>query len=1042
MLLGLAPAYSAGYTCSTTKTYTSCNANYYLSSGTCTACPSSYPYSAGGTGGISSCYKNATKTGSQLDPSLPTGCAAQSTTACTPGTCTYKDYYSGTDGTCTPTNCTKTHSACTSASANYYLASGVAKTCSSYSSSYPSSAGGNITSSSCYGSFSKSGSQNACSQPANSVSYSCNTCTPGTCSYTKYASGTIKTDCSPSNCNQTVKSATCKANYYGTTSCTACSSFNSSYPYSDQGTTSSNYCYASKTNTGSQIACSKPANSASYTCNSCSPGTCSYRDYYNATDTTCSPSNCNQTVKSVTCNHGYNVSGTSCNPITVTCPAGQFMWHWSSTNGSTSCEPCHAGYYCPGGTNIYGSGSVNSANSAGVVTIYSCPSGYTSGGKGLSAQSQCQIAVAAGKYITAKNGTTTASCAAGTYRGAHNVNYGSTDSCTTCPSPNVGSSVYVCNGTSARTSPVGATAATQCYLDSSIADYWTHNASYHGFYRCSGKQYYSSSTGYYSSCESKKYFSECNAGYFIDGSTAYSSEFSNTCSICGAGTYTEKVSTASNIGDGSYHYQTSCSLCPAGTFNPNTGSTSSSACTACPSSYPNSDAGTGSSSYCYAVGTKTGTQQACSKPSNCASVTCGTCSPGTCNYRDYNGATDTTCTPTNCTKPVASVTANANRYVDGITCPACGSSYPYSDGGNISSSSCYTNITRGCTQNNGSTPSGCASVTAWNACSCAGGTYRKYASGSTSGTTSNETCTKTVKSVSANANRYVDGTTCPACGTSYPYSDGGNISGSYCYKNATKSGSQLACSQPANSASYTCGTCTVGTCSYRDYNGATDGSCTPDNCTQPVASVSCKANYYASGTTCPACPTAYPYSDAGTTSDGSCYTTKTNTGSQIACSKPANSASYACGTCTVGTCNWRDYKTATDTTCTPNNCTQPVSTVSCNTGYYKSGVTCPACTNKPANSSYTGTATSNSCPWTCNSGYNQTADNQCGQFCGAGITHLHLGNGASIPLYSSARTSPAINVKWNDTVCYGSLSSGKATGLNVKVGTTTYHAVN
>ena len=860
LLLCLTPAHSAGYTCSTTKTYTSCKANYYLSSGTCTACPSSYPYSAGGTGGISSCYKNATKTGSQLDPSLPTGCAAQSTTACTPGTCTYKDYYSGTDGTCTPTNCTKTHNACTSASTNYYLASGVAKTCSSYSSSYPSSAGGNITSSSCYGSFSKSGSQNACSQPANSVSYTCGTCSPGTCSYTKYASGTIKTDCSPSNCTKPVASATCKANFYGTTSCTACSSFNSSYPYSDQGTASSNYCYASKTKTGSQNACSKPANSASYTCNSCSPGTCSYRDYYSATDTTCSPSNCNQTVKSVTCNHGYNVSGISCDPITVTCPAGQFMWHWSSTNGYTSCEPCHAGYYCPGGTNVYGSGGVGSANSAGVVTIYSCPSGYTSGGKGLSAQSQCQIAVAAGKYITEKNGTTTASCAAGTYRGAHNVNYGSTDSCTTCPSPNVGSSVYVYNGTSVRTSPVGATAATQCYLDSSLTDYWTHNASYHGFYRCIGKQYYSSSTGYYSSCESKKYFSECNAGYFNDHSTAYSSEFSNTCSICGAGTYTERVSGASSIGDGSYHYQTSCSLCPAGTFNPNTGSTSSSACTACPSSYPNSDAGTGSSSYCYAVGTKTGTQQACSKPSNCASVTCGTCNPGTCNYRDYNGATDTTCTPTNCTKPVASVTANANHYVDGITCQACGSSYPYSDGG--------------------------------------------------------------------------------------------NISGSYC------------------------------------------------------------------------------------------YTTKTNTGSQIACSKPANSASYTCGTCTVGTCNWRDYNGATDTTCMPNNCTQPVSSVTCNTGYYKSGVTCPACTNKPANSSYTGTATSNSCPWTCNSGYNQTADNQCGQFCGAGITHLHLGNGVSIPLYSSARTSPAINVKWKDTVCYGSLSSGKSTGLNVMVGTTTYHAVN
>ena len=665
LLLGLAPAHSAGYTCSTTKTYTSCNPNYYLYSGTCKSCPSGYPYSAGGTGGITSCYsgtKSRAWSGSQVNGSTPTNCySVTEWNACSVAACDYVAYANsaGTgDGTiksgCSSnsSNCTKTVKA-VSAKSGYYDAG---TSCTACPTSYPNSVDdneGGITQ--CYSNTKSrawSGSQTACSKPTNCATVACNTCSVAACDYVAYANsagtgdGTIKSGCSSNSaaCQQTVKSVTANANYYvdGTT-CPACGS---SYPYSDGGNISASYCYASKTNTGSQIACSKPANSASYTCNSCSPGTCSYRDYYNATDTTCSPSNCNQTVKSVTCNHGYNVSGTSCNPITVTCPAGQFMWHWSSTNGSTSCEPCHAGYYCPGGTNIYGSGSVNSANSAGVVTIYSCPSGYTSGGKGLSAQSQCQIAVAAGKYITAKNGTTTASCAAGTYRGAHNVNYGSTDSCTTCPDPNISGVLFVYQCTAARTSPAGATAATQCYLDSSIKGYWTHHFSYHGFYRCDGKQYYSASTGWYSSCESKKRFSECNAGYFIDGSTAYNSEFANTCSICAAGTYTTAYSTAHNAGgNATYTYATSCSLCAAGTYNPNTGSTSSSACTACPSSYPNSDAGTGSSSYCYAVGTKTGTQQACSKPSNCASVTCGTCSPGTCNYRDYNGATDTTCTP-------------------------------------------------------------------------------------------------------------------------------------------------------------------------------------------------------------------------------------------------------------------------------------------------------------------------------------------------------------------------------------------------------------
>ena len=247
----------------------------------------------------------------------------------------------------------------------------------------------------------------------------------------------------------------------------------------------------------------------------------------------------------------------------------------------------------------------------------------------------------------------------------------------------------------------------------------------------------------------------------------------------------------------------------------------------------------------------------------------------------------------------------------------------------------------------------------------------------------------------------------------------------------------------ANSASYTCGSCTVGTCNYTKYaSGTIKTDCTPTNCTKPVASVSCKANYYASGVTCPACPTSYPYSDAGTTSDSYCYASKTSTGSQLACSTPSGCASATCGTCTPGTCDWRDYKSATDTSCTPDDCTKPVSSVSCNTGYYKDDVMCPACTNKPDNSYYTGTASSNACPWECNDGYNLTSDNQCGQFCDSGITHIHLSTGLKVPLYTSARTAPAINVLWNDTICYGSLAVGAGSGLNVKYNGTVYHAID
>ncbi len=46
-----------------------------------------------------------------------------------------------------------------------------------------------------------------------------------------------------------------------------------------------------------------------------------------------------------------------------------------------------------------------------------------------------------------------------------------------------------------------------------------------------------------------------------------------------------------------------------------------------------------------------------------------------------------------------------------------------------------------------------------------------------------------------------------------------------------------------------------------------------------------------------------------------------------------------------------------------------VAYTSCNPGYYLSNGTCNTCTNKPSNSSYTGSATSNACPWQCIANY-------------------------------------------------------------------------
>lgn len=111
------------------------------------------------------------------------------------------------------------------------------------------------------------------------------------------------------------------------------------------------------------------------------------------------------------------------------------------------------------------------------------------------------------------------------------------------------------------------------------------------------------------------------------------------------------------------------------------------------------------------------------------------------------------------------------------------------------------------------------------------------------------------------------------------------------------------------------------------------------------------------------------------------------------------------------------------------------------------------CTNAPLNAHYTGPGTNdtydgsivdaNDCPWECNSGYGQTDDGQCLPLCQAGITELHAGN-LVFNIYANKQTTPALNVKYNDTVCYVSLEPGIGTNaLHMTDGNgTIYHTTN
>ena len=109
------------------------------------------------------------------------------------------------------------------------------------------------------------------------------------------------------------------------------------------------------------------------------------------------------------CSAGYYSVG-GVNSCTA-CEAGKY-----SEAGASSCLTCTSGYYCTGSSNRK-----------------KCPTGYTSV-EGAIAQNKCYINVTAGKYLASANGTTFTSCDTGKYKTSHTVYYGNTSSCDTCPS--------------------------------------------------------------------------------------------------------------------------------------------------------------------------------------------------------------------------------------------------------------------------------------------------------------------------------------------------------------------------------------------------------------------------------------------------------------------------------------------------------------------------------------------------------------------------------------------------------------------------------
>lgn len=421
---------------------TTCTANSWCGGGTFSfnsgtdqglnACPPDYSYSDAGTSSEDNCYKNATNTGSQIAPPLPTGCAAQTVIACHPDRCWYRIYKSGTTTSCTPKDCQQSHKACTSASKNYYLESGVAKSCSSADVLYPSSDGGDITSSSCYGTFDKTGSQVNGSVPTNCNSVtSWNACTPGTCQYTKYASGTVKTDCTPTNCTKKPAAVTAKSGYYVSgTSCTQCKELASGmYPNSDNGNTGGASACRTNSLSGQVIATANASSAmqcvagtfkAAHTVNyggTSSCGVCGNNQYSDAGAASCT--GCKTA-------NGYTNSGTTAashahvESCKTTCSGTQYV----ATAGA-GCVTVDTGHY--GRT----AASTTVAQNATLART-KCPSIYVNGAAATQ-ESECAVQTTAGKYIAAAKDTEQTKCPAKNYCPSASVKYGATNSPTACP---------------------------------------------------------------------------------------------------------------------------------------------------------------------------------------------------------------------------------------------------------------------------------------------------------------------------------------------------------------------------------------------------------------------------------------------------------------------------------------------------------------------------------------------------------------------------------------------------------------------------------
>ena len=706
----------------------------------------------------------------------------------------------------------------------------------------------------------------------------------------------------------------CLVGYYGSiNSSSGCRKCPEGYT-SAAGAVNITNCY--KTCTAPCMTC--PAN---MTCTYAPPGTLSGREYYGSAGI-CTNLQGTCRITSQICNPGYRSYGSSC----TECGGNRYY----CVNGAL--YNVSSGYYSTGGTPTTRTGQAQCGGNQ-----YYCVNGVRN-------------SVLAGYYSTGGTSTTRtdqAACGGNQYycsggvRKSVSAGYYSTGGTSTtrtgqaqCPAGTYCSDgiKYDCPS-SYPDSAAGATAKAQCYRSctkSCTRQTCPSNATCtHGSSSTSGKYYYGGSCDAPASTCSISI--SCKSGYYKSGSSCpactgvSATDLSQSCSRSPTSTELSNAHAYAGTMTGGTQQ------CTGNHTSGPIGAISASQCTGC-SSWGSCSGGTLTITSC-AAGYFLNGLSAGNRCLSCTSIS----------------ATDLS---QSCSRnPTSTELSNAHAYAGSISGAKqqCTGKHTGGPAGATSSSQC----------------TGCSS---WG--SCSGGTL-------------------TITSCAAGY--YKDGNSCKSCPSGYPNSPDGNTGGiTSCYSN-TKSrawtGGQTACAKPSGCASVSCKACSGSACNYVAYSnsaGTGDGTiksgCSTNNanCQQQLDKpTSASADHYISGSTCPACPDAYPNSAGGNIGQSGCYAT---------CSEQS---------------------------ITGGNRVPVSSTV-----YY-----------------------GNNCEYTtvCNDGYNQSSDGVCSQLCDLGFTTLRTGSGLVIPLYSEKLSSPAIHIGYNGGMCYGILESGSGDGINLEYGGQTYH---